>query len=85
MGKRHGSEGLRARSELGQAITISICIPAHPNDETLLVIESPQLSAQFTCEMDRMWRGAELGITPHIQRKLDRQQIRCCDGKAQQT
>ena len=85
MGKRHGSEGLRARSELGQAITISICLPAHPKDETLLIIESPQLAAQFTSEMDRMWRGAELGITPHIQRKLDRQQIRCCDGKAQQT
>ena len=53
---------------------------AHTNDETLLVIESPKLAAHFTQEMDRMWRGAELGITPHIQRKLDRQRIRCGDG-----
>ena len=53
---------------------------AHTNDETLLVIQSPQLAAHFTREMDRMWRGAELGITPHIQRKLDRQTIRCGDG-----
>ena len=39
---------------------------AHTNEETLLVIESPKLAAHFTQDMDRMWRGAELGITPHI-------------------
>ena len=53
---------------------------AHTNDETLLVIHSPKLAAHFTREMNRMWRSAELGITPHIQRKLDRQRIRCGDG-----
>ena len=53
---------------------------AHTNDETLLVIHSPQLAKQFTREMDRLWDTAELGITPHIQRKLDRQRIRCGDG-----
>ena len=53
---------------------------AHTNDETLLIIESPQLAKHFTREMDRLWRGAELGVTPHIQRKLDRQKIRCGDG-----
>ena len=53
---------------------------AHTNDETLLVIHSPQLAQHFTREMDRLWDGAELGITPHIQRKLDRQRIRCGDG-----
>ena len=46
---------------------------AHTNDETLLVIHSPKLAAHFTREMNRMWRGAELGITPLLQRKLDRQ------------
>jgi phosphatidylserine/phosphatidylglycerophosphate/cardiolipin synthase-like enzyme len=46
---------------------------AHTNDETLLVIHSPQLAQHFTREMDRLWDTAELGITPHIQRKLDRQ------------
>ena len=49
---------------------------AHTNDETLLVIHSPQLAKHFTREMDRMWRGVELGITPNIKRKLDRQLIR---------
>ena len=46
---------------------------AHTNDETLLVIHSPKLAAHFTREMDRLWDTAKLGITPHIQRKLDRQ------------
>ena len=53
---------------------------AHTNDETLLVIHSHQLAKHFTREMDRLWETAELGITPHIQRKLDRQRIRCGDG-----
>ena len=53
---------------------------AHTNDETLLVIHSPQLAKHFTREMDRLWETAELGITPHLQRKLDRQKIRCGDG-----
>ena len=52
---------------------------AHTNDETLLVIHSPQLAKHFTREMDRLWGGAELGITPRIQRKLERQNIRCGD------
>ena len=37
---------------------------AQPNDETLLVIHSPQLAR----------------ITPRIQRKLNRQKIHCGDG-----
>ena len=53
---------------------------AHTNDETLLVIHSPQLAKHFTREMDHLWDTAELGITPRIQRKLDRQKIRCGDG-----
>ena len=53
---------------------------AHTNDETLLLINSPQLAKHFAREMDRLWNTAELGITRHIQRKLDRQRIRCGDG-----
>ena len=53
---------------------------AHTNDETLLVIHSPKLAAYFAKEMDRLWRGAELGVTKRIRRKLDRQQIHCGDG-----
>jgi hypothetical protein len=53
---------------------------AHTNDETLLVIHSPKIAAHFTREMNRIWRSAELGITPQIQRKLEHQRIRCGDG-----
>lgn len=53
---------------------------AHTNDETLLVIRSPKLAAHFTREMNRMWRGAELGITARIQRKLERQLKKCGSG-----
>ncbi|WP_241466979.1 phospholipase D-like domain-containing protein, partial [Prochlorococcus sp. MIT 0702] len=54
---------------------------AHTNDETLLLIHSPQLAKHFTREMNRMWRGAELGITARMQRKLDRQRARCGSGQ----
>ena len=53
---------------------------AHTNDETLLVIHSPQLAKHFTREMDRLWNEAKLGVTPHLQRKLERQKMRCGGG-----
>ena len=53
---------------------------AHTNYEILLLIRSPKLAADFTREMDRLWESAELRITPRLQRKLDRQKIRCGDG-----
>ena len=53
---------------------------AHTNDETLLVIDSPQLAKHFTREMDRMWRGAELGITKRMRNKLERQKALCGSG-----
>ncbi|MCP9807714.1 phospholipase, partial [Cyanobium sp. T1B-Tous] len=53
---------------------------AHQNDETLLVLDSPQLAEHFTTEMNRLWKGAELGITPRLQRKQERQQVRCGSG-----
>ncbi|MGC6482474.1 MAG: phospholipase D-like domain-containing protein [Synechococcus sp.] len=53
---------------------------AHTNDETLLVIESPQLAKHFTREMDRMWRSADLGITERMRRKLERQRELCGSG-----
>ena len=53
---------------------------AHTNDETLLVVHSAQLAQHFSREIYRLWDSAELGITPHIQRKLDRQRVRCGDG-----
>ncbi len=53
---------------------------AHTNDETLLVIHSPKLAAHFTREMNRMWRSAELGITPRVKRMLERQRAKCGRG-----
>jgi len=53
---------------------------AHTNDETLLVIESPQLAAHFTQEKDQMWRGAELGISARMHRKIKRQTRKCGSG-----
>ena len=53
---------------------------AHTNDETLLVIDSPEVAAHFTREMNRLWRGAELGITPRMQRRLERRRAQCGSG-----
>ena len=50
---------------------------AHQNDETLLRIDSPLLARHFEAEMDRLWRGAELGVTERIQRKRTRLGKRC--------
>jgi len=53
---------------------------AHQNDETLLVFDSPMLAAHFSAEVDRLWKGAELGITPRLQRKQERRRNRCGSG-----
>ncbi|WP_399244350.1 MULTISPECIES: phosphatidylserine/phosphatidylglycerophosphate/cardiolipin synthase family protein [Synechococcales] len=53
---------------------------AHANDETLLILHSPALAAHFSREMDRMWQGAELGITARMQRKLDKMRRACGSG-----
>ncbi len=54
---------------------------AFQNDETLLLISSPQLARHFEAEMDRLWRGAELGVSGRLQRKLDRQRRACGSGQ----
>ncbi len=53
---------------------------AHQNDETLLLIDSPILAKHFQAEMDRLWRGAELGVTARLRRKVDRQRRSCGSG-----
>ena len=53
---------------------------AHQNDETLLVFESPLLAEHFTSEINRLWKGAELGITERLARKQERQRNRCGSG-----
>lgn len=54
---------------------------AHGNDETLMIIRSPQLAAHFNREMDQLWQGAELGLTPRLQRKLQQSRQRCGTGE----
>jgi len=39
----------------------------------------PLLAAHFTRELDRLWKGADLGITPYMQDKFTRQKMRCGD------
>ena len=58
---------------------------AHQNDEVLLVIHSPLLAAHFTREMDRLWKGAELGITERLLRKLQENRRRCGSGVARES
>jgi phosphatidylserine/phosphatidylglycerophosphate/cardiolipin synthase-like enzyme len=55
---------------------------AHKNDETLLVIDSPELAAHFRAEVDRLWKGAELGVTARLQRKRERLRQQCGTGSA---
>jgi len=45
--------------------------------ENTILIQTPELAAHFTREMNRMWRSAELGITPRIRKKLERQRAKC--------
>jgi phosphatidylserine/phosphatidylglycerophosphate/cardiolipin synthase-like enzyme len=53
---------------------------AHQNDEVLMIIDSPQLAAHFTREIDRLWTGAELGINQRLARKLARGRQQCGSG-----
>jgi phosphatidylserine/phosphatidylglycerophosphate/cardiolipin synthase-like enzyme len=53
---------------------------AHKNDETVLVIDSPLLAAHFRAEVDRLWKGAELGVSARLQRKRERLRQQCGGG-----
>jgi phosphatidylserine/phosphatidylglycerophosphate/cardiolipin synthase-like enzyme len=55
---------------------------AHQNDETLLLIDSPLLARHFEAEMDRLWRGAELGETARLRRGRERARRSCGSGRA---
>jgi phosphatidylserine/phosphatidylglycerophosphate/cardiolipin synthase-like enzyme len=50
---------------------------AEDNDETLLLIQSPQVAAHFRQEFDRLYREARLGMDPHLGDRLRQQQQRC--------
>jgi len=53
---------------------------AHQNDEVLMIIDSPQLAAHFTREIDRLWAGAELGINQRLERKIAQGRRQCGSG-----
>ncbi|MFN5116985.1 MAG: phospholipase D-like domain-containing protein [Cyanobacteriota bacterium] len=55
---------------------------AHQNDETVMLIDSPLLARHFEAEMDRLWRGADLGVTGRLERKRERQRRSCGSGRA---
>jgi phosphatidylserine/phosphatidylglycerophosphate/cardiolipin synthase-like enzyme len=57
---------------------------AYKNDETLLLIDSPLLARHFGAEMDRLWRGAELGETARLRRGRERARRSCGSGRAMQ-
>jgi phosphatidylserine/phosphatidylglycerophosphate/cardiolipin synthase-like enzyme len=54
---------------------------AHTNDETLVVIDSPRLASHFSAEVDRLWKGAELGVSARLRRKQERLQQHCGSGR----
>lgn len=47
------------------------------NDENLLVIRNPTVAAHFHREFDRLYRTANLGVTPKLQKKIQQQQQKC--------
>lgn len=47
------------------------------NDETLLIIRNPKVTAHFQREFDRLYTHSILGVPPAIQRKVDAQQKQC--------
>jgi phosphatidylserine/phosphatidylglycerophosphate/cardiolipin synthase-like enzyme len=54
---------------------------AHQNDELLLRIDSPALARHFEAELDRLWRGAELGPSERLRRRQLRHWRRCGSGR----
>ncbi len=49
----------------------------HDNDETVLVIDNPAIAAHFQQEFDRLFTGAQLGITPAVETKIQEQAQAC--------
>ncbi|MBD2428850.1 phospholipase D-like domain-containing protein [Phormidium sp. FACHB-1136] len=47
------------------------------NDENLLVIRNPTVAAHFQREFDRLYGTAQLGLTPQLQRAIDKQRSQC--------
>jgi phosphatidylserine/phosphatidylglycerophosphate/cardiolipin synthase-like enzyme len=53
---------------------------ATTNDETLLIVHDPAVAAEAEREIQRLWRGARLGVTPRLARRLQEGRRRCGRG-----
>lgn len=49
----------------------------HNNDETLLIIDSPVVTAHFQREFERLYQQAALGVPERVQQKIQAQQASC--------
>ncbi|MDJ0737631.1 MAG: DUF655 domain-containing protein [Nostocaceae cyanobacterium] len=49
------------------------------NDETLLIIESPQVAAHYSREFERTYKNVKLGVPPEIQTKIKLEQQTCSE------
>ncbi len=47
------------------------------NDETVIIIENPTVTAHFNREFERLYQNANLGITPSLQQKIQMRQKLC--------
>ncbi|MBF2013717.1 MAG: DUF655 domain-containing protein [Rivularia sp. T60_A2020_040] len=55
------------------------------NDETVLVIENPQVAAHYIREFDRLYTNAEFDIPQRVEKKVKQQEKECPDIKAPST
>lgn len=55
------------------------------NDETILVIENPQVAAHYVREFERLYSNAEFGIPQRIENKVKQQEKECPQIKAPST
>ncbi len=49
----------------------------HQNDETVLAIRSPVVTAHFQREFERLYQRAALGVPARVQQKMSEQQAQC--------
>jgi competence ComEA-like helix-hairpin-helix protein len=51
----------------------------HNNDETVLVLQNPQIAAHYQRELDRLYAITEYGLPPTVQARIDRQEQECAN------
>ncbi|MBE9174733.1 helix-hairpin-helix domain-containing protein [Synechocystis salina LEGE 06155] len=51
----------------------------HSNDETVLVLQSPQIGAHYQRELERLYAITEYGLPPTVQARIERQEQECAN------